>query len=97
MATGVIVIIENRDVTNDAEMAAYRAGATAQLIAMGVKVLARGGTPVEGGPPLENVVITQWPSEDGFWAWYNSDEYAPLKAQRQAVSNNRLTLIPLFG
>jgi len=80
----------------DAEvLAEYRRRNTDAVASHGGRFLARGGEVqvLEGPWPHERVVIMEFGDVATARAWYESDEYAPLKAMRQAESDTQLILV----
>ena len=74
----------------------YRRGNTEAVARHGGRFLARGG-PLEhlegdSEPPLR-VVVMEFPDAAAARGWYESDEYAPLRALRQSVSETDLVLV----
>ena len=79
----------------DAEvLAEYRRRNTDAVANHGGRFLARGGEVqvLEGPWPHERCVIMEFPDVATARAWYDSDEYAPLKAMRQAESDTQIIL-----
>lgn len=96
MAAYVIVEIETADA---ALMAEYRDLARPIVEAHGGRYLARGGATVtlEGGWDPQRVVILEFPSVDAARAWWESDEYAPLKAMRHRAGTSRMLIVEGFA
>lgn len=70
------------------KMEAYRAGVFATVAAHRGRYLVIGGRPetVEGHWKPEFPVILEFPSMEAARRWYDSPEYAPLKALRLAAT-----------
>lgn len=93
----VLVIVEVRRVKDPERFAAYQAGARAQIERHGGRVVARGGTALEGEPPFGTLMVQQWPSAQSFTDWQQSDEYRPLRAIRLDCADLRIAVVPLIG
>jgi uncharacterized protein (DUF1330 family) len=65
------------------------------IAAYGGKFIARGGaiTVLEGDWRPTRLVIVEFPSAERAQAWWNSPEYAPAKALRQATSEGTLLIL----
>jgi len=83
------------DFTDDAAMQEYRRRNTDVVADHGGRFLARGGAVevLEGPWPWERCVIMEFPDAAAARAWHGSDQYAPLKAIRQAASTTQLILV----
>ena len=70
-----------------------RVGPTIDLF--GGEFLVRGGRSEshEGTPPGDRNVIIRFPSYEAAQNWYNSPEYAPVKAMRMAASSSVQTIV----
>ena len=66
----------------------YRRQAVPLVARFGGRFLIRGGpiSPLEGNWKPQRLVLIEFPSMDALQAWYDSPEYAPLLALRQAAS-----------
>ena len=75
-------------------IAEYRRRNTDAVARHGGRFLARGGEVqvLEGPWPHERCVIMEFPDAAAARAWYESDEYAPLRAMRQAASDTQMIL-----
>ena len=73
----------------------YRRQVPALIAAHGGRYLVRGGatTLLEGERALRRQVILEFPDMATLRAFYDSPEYAPLKALRQRVSRGSLIAI----
>ncbi|HZH23920.1 MAG TPA: DUF1330 domain-containing protein [Solirubrobacteraceae bacterium] len=89
------VIAYAGDVRDAAVLQEYRRRNADAVIGHGGRFLARGGAVdvLEGPWPWERCVIMEFPDAGAARAWYGSDEYAPLKAMRQAASSTQLILV----
>ncbi|HEX8599931.1 MAG TPA: DUF1330 domain-containing protein [Chloroflexia bacterium] len=92
MAAYVIVEV---DVTEPEGYEEYKAPAAATVIASGGRYLVRGGTTevLEGDWQPRRIVVLQFDSMEQAKAWYNSEDYDPLKAVRQRTTNSRMILV----
>ncbi len=73
----------------------YRRRNTDVVAAYGGRFLVRGGDvePLEGDAPPLRVVIIEFPDIAAARAWYESPDYAPLKALRQGASETDILLL----
>ncbi len=92
MAAYVLAIIEVTDPSGYQEYARQVPTTAAKY---GGRYLARGGTleVKEGDWPARRVAILEFPSLERARQWYDSPEYAPLKAIRQANSRGRIAIV----
>lgn len=91
----VFVVIEVSEMRDPSAYAAYQQAARAQIAGWpGVAVVARGGEPFEGDPPLGKLMIQRWPSEAAFREWQESEAYAPFKAMRLDAVSMRIAIVP---
>jgi uncharacterized protein (DUF1330 family) len=83
------------DVTDPTTYEQYRRLVEPTLVQYGGTYLARGGatTLFEGEPAPKRMVVVEFESVEQARAWYDSEEYAPAKAVRQASSTGRLLVI----
>jgi uncharacterized protein (DUF1330 family) len=89
------VIAYAGDVRDPAALQEYRRRNTDAVANHGGRFLARGGAVevLEGPWSWERCVIMEFPDADAARAWHQSEEYAPLKAMRQAASETQLILV----
>jgi uncharacterized protein (DUF1330 family) len=61
----------------------------------GGEFLVRGGPAqyFEGDPVGERTVVIRFPSVQAATEWYHSEEYAPVRAMRQAASTSLQTIV----
>ncbi len=87
------------EVTNAEEFAPYREAVPATIAQYGGRYLARGGrvTSMEGGWEPKRLVILEFPSMEQALAWYNSEEYRPLRAMRERAANTRFVIVEDAG
>ncbi len=81
-------VIGEIEITNASAYEEYKKAVGPVLQKFGGKFLARGGKVVclEGGWDPKRLVIVEFESMERALAWYNSPEYAPVKAMRKAAS-----------
>ena len=89
------VIAYAGDVRDAAALQEYRRRNTDAVANHGGRFLARGSAVevLEGPWPWERCVIMEFADAEAARAWYRSDQYAPLKAMRQAASETQLILV----
>ena len=96
MPAYVIASVRSASPDGAETLAEYRRGNTDAVARHGGRFLARGGAleHLEGKsePPLR-VVVMEFPDAAAARGWYESDEYAPLRALRQSVSETDLVLV----
>jgi uncharacterized protein (DUF1330 family) len=92
MSAYVIVEI---DVTDPEGYEEYKAPAAATVVASGGRYLVRGGKTevLEGDWQPKRIVVLQFDSVEQAKAWYDSEEYHPLKAVRQRTTHSRMILV----
>ena len=80
--------IADVEVTDQTLYDEYRSKVLATIDAYGGKFLARGGTieVLEGTWSPKRCIIIEFPTIDKFRAWWNSEEYTPLKELRNRAS-----------
>jgi uncharacterized protein (DUF1330 family) len=74
----------------------YTAQVPATIAKYGGRFIARGGNAevLEGSLSLpQRLVIIEFPSREAAKAWWSSEEYGPLKALRQEISDGTLFLV----
>jgi len=73
----------------------YRARNTDAVGAHGGRFIARGGPHqvLEGDWKALRLVIIEFPDMDAARRWYESDEYAPLRALRQGASTTNIMVV----
>ena len=91
MAVYVIADIEVLDQTLYEQ---YRQQVPATIASHGGRYLARGGATevLEGSWSPKRCVILEFPDQERFQAWWNSPEYAPLRALRQRSTKSHLVV-----
>jgi uncharacterized protein (DUF1330 family) len=88
-------VIAHVDVRDPVRYEDYRKMVGPTLTAYGGRFVARGGnvTILEGDWQPKRLVIVEFPSVERAQAWWNSPEYAPAKALRQATSVGTLLIL----
>lgn len=88
-------VIANVDVHKTADYERYRAAVPATVTSSGGRYLARGGgvEVKEGSWIPKRLVILEFPSMDAARAWWESSEYAPLKALRNNCASTDLIIV----
>lgn len=88
-------IWDNLEVSNPGKLEEYKVRVAPIVERYGGKYLVVGGTHkvVEGEWPLIYPVMIEFPSLDKALEWYNSEEYAELKALRQSASSANAVFI----
>ena len=91
----VFVIADVREVRDLETLVEYRRRNTDAVANHGGRFIARGGAVdvLEGPWPWERCVVMEFPDADAARAWHGSEEYAPLKAMRQAASTTQIILV----
>jgi uncharacterized protein (DUF1330 family) len=92
MPAYVIVEITVRD---EETYAQYRARVTDQIRQYGGEYLVRGGNTeaLEGDWLPRRIVLLRFDSMEAAKRWWSSDDYAPLKALRQASADTNMILV----
>lgn len=72
----------------------YRRQAVPLVARFGGRFLVRGGpiSHLEGDWKPQRLVLIEFPSMDALRAWYDSPEYAPMRALRQAASTGSVVV-----
>ena len=88
-------IIANVEIKDEARYAQYRAMVPATLQKYGGKFVVRGGAveTLEGDWKPGRVVVLEFADAAAARRWYDSPEYAPARALRQATSEGKLILV----
>jgi uncharacterized protein (DUF1330 family) len=89
------VIGDVRDARDAEALAEYRRGNTDSVARHGGRFVARGGAVelLEGDWDTRRIVVIEFPDMATARGWYESEDYAPLKALRQSVSDTNLILV----
>jgi uncharacterized protein (DUF1330 family) len=88
-------VIAHIDVKDPVRYADYIKMSPISIQKYGGRFIARGGKTesLEGAWQPKRVVLLEFPSVEAAKQWYDSDDYAPAKALRQATSTGDLVLI----
>jgi uncharacterized protein (DUF1330 family) len=88
-------LIANIEVQDPVRYRDYVAGVPATLAKHGGRYLARGGAVqvLEGGWTPNRLVIVEFPDAATARAWWESADYAELRALRQSTTNSSLVVI----
>lgn len=91
-------VVVNVTVKDPVRYEDYKRMVPASLARYGGKFLVRGGTvqSKEGSWSPKRLVILEFPTLERAQAWYDSPEYAPAKALRQATSSADLVMVEGF-
>ena len=95
--TAVIVAIEVVSVHDPAGLKTYVQRASELIGPLGGKLVAQGGTPIDGEPSFAPLVIQRWPSEAAFRAWLASDASGTAASARLVGSAAASVLNPISG
>ena len=89
------VIADVRDVRDEEALVEYRRGNTASVARHGGRFLVRGGeaTLLEGSWDTLRMVVVEFPDAAAARGWYESEDYAPLKALRRRASDTNIILL----
>jgi len=73
----------------------YQKGVPATIAKHGGRYLVRGGetTTREGEEETNRIVILEFDTMDALKGWYDSDDYADLKAMRLSASEGQMVLV----
>ena len=90
-----VYLIASIDVTDPAAYERYRAQVPATIEQYGGRFLVRGGTieALEGDAIPKRVVVVEFPDPERARTWWDSPEYAPLKALRKSASRGDLYFV----
>jgi uncharacterized protein (DUF1330 family) len=88
-------VIGEIEITHPDAYEEYKKHVGPVLQKFGGKFLARGGKVVrlEGDWDPKRLVIVEFETMERALAWYNSPEYAPVKAMRQAASRGNQLIV----
>jgi uncharacterized protein (DUF1330 family) len=89
------LIADVREVRDLEALIEYRRRNTDAVANHGGRFLVRGGeaTPLDGDWPTQRIVLIEFPDSAAARAWWESDEYAPLKELRRAASDTNIVLV----
>lgn len=82
-------LIVDNEITEPENYDEYRRQVVPLISRFGGRLLVRGGpiAHLEGGWKPRRLVIIEFPSMAALQAWYQSPDYAPMRALRQSASN----------
>jgi uncharacterized protein (DUF1330 family) len=88
-------IIVDIEVTDPAAFARYRAAVPPVIAAHGGRYLVRGGElhVVEGAPGWRRLVVLEFPTLAAARGFYDSADYAPLRALRLASTRSEMVMV----
>ncbi len=89
-----VYVMADIEVLDQQKFEEYRQKVPATIAAHGGRYIARGGATevLEGTWSPRRCVILEFPDMDRFRAWWNSAEYAPLRALRQQATKSNLVV-----
>jgi uncharacterized protein (DUF1330 family) len=92
------LVVEVTEISDQALVGQYAEQAPALVERYGGRYIARGpATVLEGGHQPMMLVLLEFPSMEQLKAFYNSDDYAPLKALRQRGSSFNFLAVDGLG
>jgi uncharacterized protein (DUF1330 family) len=93
MPAYVIAAVE--DSWDQDKLVQYREGNTKAVAAHGGRFVARGGATavLEGDWDPQRIVIMEFDDIDAARAWYESDDYAPLRELRRSASTTNIVVV----
>ena len=88
-------VISELEVRDPVAIETYRSIAAKSIAQYGGRYLVRGGAAsvAEGGPPVKNVVVVEFPSMEKLREWYVSPEYAEALKVRRIALDRRLIFV----
>ena len=91
----VYVIADVREVRDRDALVEYRRRNTDAVASHGGRFVVRGGeaTLLEGTWDTVRMVVIEFPDAAAARAWWESEEYAPLKAMRREASDTNIVLL----
>jgi uncharacterized protein (DUF1330 family) len=89
------VIADVRQALDQEALVEYRRGNTEAVARHGGRFFVRGGEMdlLEGEWDTRRIVVMEFPDMAAARGWYESDDYAPLKALRQSASSTNIILV----
>ena len=89
------VIADVRQALDQEALVEYRRGNTDAVTRHGGRFVVRGGDMelLEGEWDTRRIVVMEFPDMAAARGWYESDDYAPLKALRQSASSTNIILV----
>lgn len=90
-----VYIVSRVDITDNERMKGYMAAAPATVEAYGGRYIVRSGNIelVEGERAPDRVVVLEFPTREQALAWYESQEYRPLREERWQSSDATILLV----
>ena len=87
--------ISELEVRDPVAIETYRTIAAKSIAQFGGRYLVRGGAAevAEGGPPVKNIVVVEFPSMERLREWYASPEYAEALKVRRTALDRRLIFV----
>jgi uncharacterized protein (DUF1330 family) len=88
-------VISELEVRDPVAIETYRTVAAKAIAQYGGRYLVRGGAAevAEGGPPVKNIVVVEFPSMQRLREWYASPEYAEALKVRRIALDRRLIFV----
>ena len=88
-------IADQQEITDPETMKIYSAGVAATINQYGGKFTVRGGDPetLEGNWPVNRIIILEFENRSALKAWYDTPQYAHLKAMRLASSRSNAIIV----
>lgn len=89
------VLVDVREVRDLETLIEYRRRNTDAVANHGGRFVIRGGESevLEGDWPTQRIVLIEFPDAAAARAWWESEEYAPLKAMRREASDTNIVLV----
>jgi uncharacterized protein (DUF1330 family) len=91
-------LIVDNEITDTNTYDEYRRQVVPLVARFGGRFLVRGGpiSPLEGNWKPRRLVVLEFPTMDALQTWYQSPEYAPLRAMRQSASTGSIVAVEGF-
>jgi uncharacterized protein (DUF1330 family) len=88
-------IVDQQGISDPETMKIYSAGVVATVEQFGGIFVVRGGDPetIEGDWPAKRIIMIEFADRAALMAWYDSPEYADLKAMRIASSSANIIVV----
>src|SRR6266705_4988934 len=88
-------VISELEVREPVAFETYRSIAAKSIAHYGGRYLVRGGAAevAEGGPPVKDIVVVEFPSMERLREWYASPEYAEALKVRRTALERRLIFV----
>ena len=88
-------VISELEVRDPVAIETYRTTAAKSIAQYGGRYLVRGGAAevAEGGPPVKNIVVVEFPSMERLREWYASPEYGEALKVRRTALERRLIFV----